>query len=93
MGSPTVIGTESRFFTGLFDDREKIKASTSMLAFFTRGETSISLFNDVEEGSWYKPFANYAKANKLFFFKEKRITERLSGAVIMVFGILIISFF
>jgi len=28
-----------------------------------------------------------------FFFNEKRIIERLSGAVIMMFGILIISFF
>jgi uncharacterized membrane protein len=28
-----------------------------------------------------------------FFFKEKRITERLSGAIIMVIGILIISLF
>jgi hypothetical protein len=43
MGAPTVIGTESRFFTGLFDDRKKIKASTAMLAFFTRGKTAISM--------------------------------------------------
>jgi hypothetical protein len=40
--TPTIIGTESRFFTGLFDDREKIMAGSSMLAFFTRGETMIS---------------------------------------------------
>lgn len=44
MATPTVIGTESRFFTGLFDDRKKIKASTAMLAFFTQGETAISMF-------------------------------------------------
>lgn len=42
--TPTTIGTESRIFTGVFDDREKIKAGTSMLSFFSRNTPIISLF-------------------------------------------------